>query len=125
MARALVDIRACKIIFPFRAAALDVSAKPWLNVVVEPTARQPMGTWQMAKAEFLLNFRAIECESNIDAIQEANAGGFGEAIRLGGKPMVVRQADCDRLAAAGVGFAYLCDHEMPDGSFRIMTVPVN
>ena len=73
----------------------------------------------------LISYHAIECESATDAIQEANAGGFGEAIQLGGKPMVVPQADCDRLAAAGVGFAYLCDHEMPDGSFRIMTVPVN
>jgi hypothetical protein len=44
---------------------------------------------------------------------------------LRGKPMVVAQADCDRLAAAGVEFAYLFNHEMPDGSFRIMTVPVN
>ena len=27
------------------------------------------------------------------------------------------------LAAAGVEFAYLCDHEMPDGTHRIITVP--
>jgi hypothetical protein len=72
-----------------------------------------------------LEYAAIECMSATDALQEADAGGFGEAIMLRGKPMVVAQADCDRLAAAGVEFAYLFNHEMPDGSFRIMTVPVN
>ena len=79
----------------------------------------------MTKPEFLLNIQAIECESNSDAIQHADASGFGEAILLGSKPMVVPQADCDRLQTAGVGFAYLHNHEMPDGSYRIMTVPVN
>jgi hypothetical protein len=72
-----------------------------------------------------INIQAIECESKIDALQWADASGQGEAILLDGKSMVVAQADCERLAAAGVEFAYLCDHEMPDGSFRIMTVPVN
>ena len=72
-----------------------------------------------------LEFRAIECESKTDALQWADASGQGEAVLIDGKPMVVPQSDCDRLAAAGVSFAYLCDHEMPDGSFRIMTVPVN
>jgi hypothetical protein len=33
--------------------------------------------------------------------------------------------DADRLEAAFVEFAYLHDHEMPDGSHRIVTVPVN
>lgn len=42
------------------------------------------------------------------------------AIRLEGKNLVVRQEDADRLAAAGVEFAYLHDHEG-----RIVTVPVN
>jgi hypothetical protein len=72
-----------------------------------------------------LEIRAIECESKTDALQWADASGQGEAVLIDGKPMVVPQADLDRLAAAGVEFAYLCDHEMPDGSFRIMTVPVN
>ena len=72
-----------------------------------------------------MNIRAIECDSNSDAIQWSNASGQSEAILLGGQPMVVPQADCDRMEVAGVGFAYLCDHEMPDGSYRIVTVPVN
>ena len=72
-----------------------------------------------------INIHAIECESNSDALQWADASGHGEAILLDGKPMVVPQTDCDRLQAAGVEFAYLHNHEMPDGSYRIVTVPVN
>lgn len=72
-----------------------------------------------------INIHTIECESNSDAIQHANASGFGEAILLDGQPMVVPQQDCYRLQSAGVEFAYLCDHEMPDGSIRVVTVPVN
>ena len=72
-----------------------------------------------------MNIQAIECESMGDALQHAAASGFGDAILLNGKPMVVPQSDCDRLQAAGVEFAYLHNHEMPDGSYRIMTVPIN
>jgi len=72
-----------------------------------------------------IDIQAIECESMSDALQWADASGQGEAVLLDGKPMVVPQADCDRLQAAGIGFAYLCNHEMPDGSYRIVTVPVN
>ena len=31
----------------------------------------------------------------------------------------------DRIAAKGISFAYLCDHALPDGTHRIITVPVN
>lgn len=44
---------------------------------------------------------------------------------LGGRHFVVARREADRLAEAGIEFAYLCDHEMPDGMFRILTVPVN
>jgi hypothetical protein len=47
------------------------------------------------------------------------------AVRVEGKNLVVARDEADRLAAAGVEFAYLCDHEMPDGEHRIVTVPVN
>lgn len=73
----------------------------------------------------VIYIKAIECESNTDALQEADAGGRGEAVLINGKPMVVPQADCHRLEAAGVEFAYLHNHQMPDGSYRIVTVPVN
>jgi hypothetical protein len=72
-----------------------------------------------------ITIQAIECASSSDALQEADASGCGEAVLVNGKPMVVPQADLDRLAAAGVAFAYLHNHEMSDGSHRIITVPIN
>ena len=71
-----------------------------------------------------MTIEAIEFGNASDAVQYAEAGGR-HAIRLDGKHLVVTRREADRLAEAGVAFAYLCDHEMPDGSFRIMTVPVN
>jgi hypothetical protein len=72
-----------------------------------------------------INFKALGFESASEAIQHVNASGEGVAITLHGESMVVSEEDAHRLDAAGVEFAYLCDHEMPDGSWRIMTVPVN
>ena len=72
-----------------------------------------------------ITYHAIECESMSDALQWADASGQGEAVLIGGEPMVVPKRDLDRLEEAGVGFAYLFNHEMPDGSYRIVTVPVN
>lgn len=72
-----------------------------------------------------IEFKAIEFPTAHEAIQHTFASGQGEAILLGGKSYVAEQAEIDRLAAAGVEFAYLCDHEMPDGTHRIITVPVN
>ncbi len=71
-----------------------------------------------------IEFEAIEFRTAGEAIQHVNASGRGVAILLDGHK-VVAQTDTDRLAATGVAFAYLVDHEMPDGSFRIMTIPVN
>ena len=72
-----------------------------------------------------IEFRAIEFDSAHEAVQWTEADERGEAVRLGGKNYVMDQAEADRLAAAGVEFAYLCDHQMPDGDHRIITVPVN
>lgn len=55
-----------------------------------------------------------------EAIQHTNASGFGVAITVSGKNLVVSEAAAQRLEAAGVQFAYLHDHEG-----RIVTVPVN
>jgi hypothetical protein len=71
-----------------------------------------------------IEYEAIEFEAAHEAIQWTEASGKGVAILLDG-PKVVEQNDVDRLAAARVEFAYLHDHEMPDGSHRIVTVPVN
>ncbi|MCK6458173.1 MAG: hypothetical protein L6Q92_16795 [Phycisphaerae bacterium] len=71
-----------------------------------------------------IEYQAIDFETAHEAIQWTEASGKGVAILLDG-PKVVSQDDADRLAAAGVEFAYLHDHEMPDGTHRIVTVPVN
>jgi len=66
-----------------------------------------------------MKFKAIECEFEDEAIQCAAAMDW-TAILLHGKPVVIRDADADRLAASRISFAYLCDHKG-----RIVTVPVN
>ena len=72
-----------------------------------------------------IEINAIEFDSAGEAIQYTDAAGWGRAITVAGKVLVAREEEVERLAAAGVAFAYLCDHEMPDGTHRIMTVPVN
>ena len=71
-----------------------------------------------------MTFEAIEFDNASDAVQYAEACGR-HAILLDGQHLVVARREADRLAEAGIAFAYLGDHEMPDGTFRIMTVPVN
>ena len=71
-----------------------------------------------------ITIHALLCDSLHDAIQMADASGLGEPVLID-KPMGVPQADLDRLAVAGVEFATLHNHQMPGGSYRIMTVPVN
>jgi hypothetical protein len=70
-------------------------------------------------------FRAIEFDSAHEAIQWTYASGHGETILLDGKHYVMERDEVERLAAGGVEFAYLFDHEMPDGTHRIVTVPIN
>jgi len=73
-----------------------------------------------------IEFEAIELTSAGEALQHANADPrMDTAILLGGKHYATAKATSERLAAAGVEFAYLHDHEMPDGSWRVVTVPVN
>lgn len=72
-----------------------------------------------------IEIRGIEFSTAHEAIQERDAAGIGEAITVGGKVLLVYPAEVERLTNAGVSFAHLCDHEMPDGSHRIVTIPVN
>ena len=72
-----------------------------------------------------IEFEAIEFKTVREAIQWTEAGECGVAVLLDGKTYVMDRAEADRLAAAGVEFAYLHDYEMPDGEHRIVTVPVN
>jgi hypothetical protein len=67
-----------------------------------------------------IEIECLEFATSHEAIQHTEADGRGEAIRLGGKYLVVSREDADRLAALGAAFAYLCDHEG-----QIMSVPVN
>ena len=71
-------------------------------------------------------FEAIEFDSAGEALQHYSASGYGDAvISLKGKYYVTKRAEADRIAAARIEFAYVFDHDMPDGTSRIMTVPVN
>jgi hypothetical protein len=74
----------------------------------------------VAKHQATIEFEAIPFPSAHEAIRHSFASGRGEAILLGGQNLVVSRQDAERLAAAGVSFAYLCDD-----AGRIVTVPVN
>ena len=65
------------------------------------------------------DFESLEFASADEAIHFA-AANRPVAIRLESRILVVRQQDAERLAAAGVEFAYLHDH-----AGRVVTVPVN
>jgi len=69
-------------------------------------------------------FTAIGFPSAFDALQHTEAAG-GKAVLLDGRNFVMTQDEADRVAAAGVEFAYLVQHQMPDGDYRVMTIPVN
>lgn len=71
-----------------------------------------------------ISFRAIEFETAHEAIQWAEVEG-DRAILLDGRRFVVEQEEANRLAEAGVAFAYLFDRELRSGEHRIVTVPIN
>ena len=70
-------------------------------------------------------FTGIKFDTADEALQHANASGRGVVVAIEASIFVVEHAQADRLESAGVSFAYLGEHEMPDGTFRIITVPVN
>ncbi len=73
-----------------------------------------------------IEFQAIEFPNASEALQHTYADPRdGVAVLLGGKHYVMQKAEAERLETEGVEFAYVFDHEMPDGTFRIVTVPVN
>jgi hypothetical protein len=81
---------------------------------------------EMAIPENAITFQAIEFDNAHEAIQHYYASGYGDAvISLGRNYYVIKRVEADRIEAAGIGFAYVFDHDMPDGSNRIMTVPIN
>jgi hypothetical protein len=73
-----------------------------------------------------MTFEAIEFDNAGEAIQHYYASGYGDdVISLDGKYYLTKEAEAQRLEAAGIEFAFVFDHEMPDGTNRLITVPVN
>ncbi len=60
-----------------------------------------------------------------EAIQDTYASGRGQVISVGGRYLVVEKAEADRITALGIPFAHVSEHPMADGSFRMVTIPVN
>jgi hypothetical protein len=67
-----------------------------------------------------ITIRATEHPNAHEAIQHLSVSGDDHAIVVGNKYLTVNQAEAERIAAAGVEFAYLVDHHG-----KIMTIPVN
>ncbi|MCX7428040.1 MAG: hypothetical protein NTW96_20730 [Planctomycetia bacterium] len=67
-----------------------------------------------------ITIRATEHPSAHEAIQHLDVSGDDHAILVGQKYLTLKQAEVERIAAAGIEFAYLVDR---DGT--IMTIPVN
>jgi hypothetical protein len=73
-----------------------------------------------------VTFEGIEFPNASEALQHANADPrMDTTILLGGKHYAVAKEMAQRIETEGIAFAYLCDHQMPDGTWRIVTVPVN
>jgi hypothetical protein len=74
-----------------------------------------------------ITINAETFDTQDEAIQHTYASGRGYAVRLDddGRHLVAEQEELYRLEAAGVRFAYLFVKDMPDGSERVVTVPVN
>ena len=67
-----------------------------------------------------ITIRATEHPSAHEALQHLDVSGDDHAILVGGKYLTVTKAEAERIAAAGIEFAYLVDHHG-----KIMTIPVN
>jgi len=67
-----------------------------------------------------ITIQATEHQSAHEAIQHLDVSGDDQAVLVGDKYLTTKQAEVDRLAAAGIEFAHLVDHHG-----KIMTIPVN
>jgi len=72
-----------------------------------------------------IKIKATEFETAGEAIRQAGLTAGDVAITLNGKNYVTNRGEADRLAAAGVEFAYLHYCQRSDGTRVIVTVPVN
>lgn len=65
-------------------------------------------------------------ETAQEAIEWAEQrGDWARAISADGGYAVVEECEAHRLEAAGIQFAYIHNVALPDGSRRIVTVPIN
>jgi len=67
-----------------------------------------------------ITIRATEHPNAHEAIQHLDVSGDDHAILVGARYLTVTKAEAERIAAAGIEFAYLVDHHG-----KIMTIPVN
>jgi hypothetical protein len=67
-----------------------------------------------------ITIRATEHTSAHEAIQHLDVSGDDHAILVDRKYLTLTRAEAQRIASAGIEFAYLVDR---DGT--IMTIPVN
>jgi len=79
-----------------------------------------------APAPKVVAFEGVHLPTAAEALQHANADPEVDTpITLHGKYYAVPKSTAEHLETEGLAFAYLQDHEMPDGKHEIMTVPVN
>ena len=72
-----------------------------------------------------MEYHAIDFPNASLAIQHMHASGVGRAIFIDGKYRVVSESDAERLKESRIPFAYVSERPRPDGTWRIVTVPVN
>ncbi len=72
----------------------------------------------MRKSE--ITIRATKHCTADEAIQHLDVSGDDHAILVGDKYLTLKQDEAEKIAAAGIEFAYLIDHHG-----QIMTIPVN
>ena len=67
-----------------------------------------------------ITIRATEHRSAHEALQHLDVSGDDHASLLGGKYLSAKQVEVEKIAVAGIEFAYLVDHQG-----KIMTIPAN
>lgn len=77
------------------------------------------------KVRVAIAFEGMEFPDADEALHSIIAAGRGHVIVFAGRHYAIDDATARRLEAEGVAFAYVFEHQMPSGEFRICTVPVN
>ena len=101
----------------------------------DPTGIRPQNlpckapAFQRNLAGFHAPFEVTVGMSNADCeprqTTENNMQERDQPILLDAGNFVLANDEVERIAAAGIEFAYLVPHEMPDSDYRVFTIPVN